>query len=450
MNDAKISLHSRRRSELQRTLQALPHLLDREVGLIHSIEWHPVRYDDPKFVHCIATLGDISRFTGRACNRVTGGTALTEDAALAKAIGESVERYCGDLYDPTEIQFVPYREVRSRATDPRRFVLFHPDQYRSSDFPFAPVTEDSVIGWVKGFSLTRSEPTLVPAAMVYVPYDHHTPAEHFELGPVSGYACGNTLEEAILGGIYEVVERDAFMIFWYNWLPVPTIDLFSAASPEIKQTLDRYHSAPIRLYCANITTDVGIPAILTVMTSQQRRWPAAVVATAADLDPEQAITHALLELSANHLSVRWHLEARFRHRPRTLQDIVEPEDHGLLYTYPHMLPYLDPVLRPRGVVRIRDLPSCAAEDLKENIEFCVRQLAQLDLEVIVVDLTSADVEELGFKVVKVLVPGMQPLDFGVRWLHLGGRRIYEVPRRMGYRRFNTQPWELNLFPHPFP
>jgi ribosomal protein S12 methylthiotransferase accessory factor len=74
----------------------------------------------------------------------------------------------------------------------------------------------------------------------------------------------------------------------------------------------------------------------------------------------------------------------------------------------------------------------------------------LDLEVIVVDVTTADVEELGFKVVKVLIPGMQPVDFGVQWPHVGGRRLYEAPRRMGYQQFRTQPQELNRFPHPFP
>jgi ribosomal protein S12 methylthiotransferase accessory factor len=70
--------------------------------------------------------------------------------------------------------------------------------------------------------------------------------------------------------------------------------------------------------------------------------------------------------------------------------------------------------------------------------------------VIAVDLTTPDVEALGFKVVKVLIPGTQPLDFGVECPHLGGRRLYEAPYRMGYRPRPTRPHELNLVPHPFP
>ena len=448
MDKPGIHLQSHPRSDLQPTLRALRHLLDRETGLIQELDWYAVRYDDPQLEHCHTTLADIGCFTGQEANRYTGGTALTKQAALAKAIGESVERYCADLADRDDVLLAPYREVRGRATDPRRYVLWPSSHGQRADWPFVPAGEEVAIGWVQGFSLTRGEPTLTPATIVHVPYEPHAPGDRFEVGPVSGYACAATLEEAILGGIYEVVERDAFMIFWYNWLPAPVFDLRSVTSPELRQTLDRYHSAPVRLYCADITTDVGIPAVLAVMTGQPP-WPAAVVATAAGLDVEAAAAHALYELAANHLSVRWQLE-QGRHAPANLADIAGPEDHGLLYTNPELLPYLAPVLQPRGLVRFQDVSVRAPADVKACIELCVQRLAQQDLEVIVVELTTPDVAELGFRVVKVLIPGMQPLDFGLEYLHLGGRRIYEVPRRLGYRSRNTEPQELNLFPHPFP
>jgi ribosomal protein S12 methylthiotransferase accessory factor len=68
----------------------------------------------------------------------------------------------------------------------------------------------------------------------------------------------------------------------------------------------------------------------------------------------------------------------------------------------------------------------------------------------VVELTSPEMRELGFRVVKVLVPGLQPIDFGTQWPHLGGRRLYEAPARAGYLQSRTQPRDLNVFPHPFP
>ncbi len=328
MNPHPLSLRSHPRTDPQQTLQALPYLLDRNVGLIQAIEWYQVRHNDPQFIHCHATLADLSRITGRFCSRGTGGTALSEDVALAKAIGESVERYCGDLFNPDAIISAPYRKVKEQATDPHRFVLFHPDQYRAPDFPFRLISDDTEMSWVEGFSLTYAKPTLVPATQVHLAYQPPTDEQVFEMGPVSGYACGNTVEEALLRAICEVIERDAFMVFWYNYLPVPAFDLTTVQSTALKQTLDRYHSAPVRLFCANITTDIGIPVALAVMVSREPGWPAAVVATAADLDAENAVARALQELSANHLYLRSYFENPYQPVPRTPYEVVNQEDRA--------------------------------------------------------------------------------------------------------------------------
>lgn len=448
--DYYLSLESRRRTDLQKTIQTLPLLLDRDVGLIQTIQWYPLRHNDPQFIHCHATLADMSRITGHFGSRGTGGTALTKEVALAKAIGESVERYCGDIYDDNEIIYAPYRKVKSEATDPQRFVLFHPDQYRAADFPFRQIDEDTVIGWVRGFSLTRNKLTLVPASQVHLSYQPPSEEQIFEFGPVSGYACGNTTEEAILGAILEVIERDSFMVWWYNYLRVPAFDLSDVQSVELKQTVDRYHSTPVSLHCANITTDIGIPAALAVMTSYEQRLPAAVVATAANLDAEQAMTRALQELSANQLYVRSFFENPYHPLPRTPYEVVNQEDHGLYYCSPERLPALDVILKPRRKIRARDVSLPVSDNVKENIETCLKRLAKYDLEVIAVDLTSSDVKELGFKVFKVLVPGLQPIDFGMGLPHIGGRRLYEAPVRMGYKKNMPTPQGLNYYPHPFP
>ena len=449
MPKATIRLQSRPRSDINITLDAVPHLVDPTVGLIQSINFYKCRHNEPQLVHCHATMPDVSRITGRFSNRSTGSTALTKDVALVKAVGESVERYCTDISDHSDVIYAPYRKVKREAVDPRRFVMFHPEQYRAPNFPFNEITDDTVIPWVQGYSVTHKRPTLVPAGQVYLGINQ-TREQWFEMGPVSGYACANTYEEAILGGICEVVERDSFMVFWYNYLPVPAFDLTALESEAARQTLERYHSTPVRLHCSNITTDIGIPAVVAVMTSSEPGWPAAVVSAAADLDPERAIVRALQELAANYIYIRSHFEHPARQLPQKPEQVNSMEDHGLFYCRTENLRALDVLLRPRSVIKPRDVESKVSEDVLENVEYCVERMRALDLEVLAVDTTSSDVAELGFKVVKVLVPGAQPIDFGMQHRHFGGRRIYEAPARMGYRTRDTLPEELNLFPHPFP
>jgi ribosomal protein S12 methylthiotransferase accessory factor len=254
----------------------------------------------------------------------------------------------------------------------------------------------------------------------------------------------------VLSAICEVIERDALMVCWYNRLPVPGFDLRAGRSDALRATLDRYAGAPVRLHCANITTDIGIPVTFAIMVSHHPGWPAAIVATAAHLDPEESIVRALHELAANHLYIRSYFEDPSRKRPQAAHEVVTQEDHGLFYCSPARLPLLDPFIRPRWLVRPDEVPSELSSDVKTNVERCLARLAALDLEVIVIDLTTPDVQSLGLKVVKVLIPGAQPLDFGTRWQHFGGRRLYESPVRLGYRRTPPRVDELNTLPHPFP
>ena len=233
-NGFKVRLESHGKSDLRQTLETLPHLLDEHTGLIKKIEWYTQRYNEPQFIHCHATMPDLTRITGRVCSHGTGGTALAEDAALAKAIGESVERYCGDFWNNDQIVHASYTSVKDQAIDPERFVLFHPEQYQAPDFPFQRITKDSRIAWARGFSLTHNRPALVPAALVHLGHQPENGEPYFESGPVSGYACGNTVEEALLGAICEVVERDAFMVFWYNQLPDDDLKAIYAYLKTIK------------------------------------------------------------------------------------------------------------------------------------------------------------------------------------------------------------------------
>jgi ribosomal protein S12 methylthiotransferase accessory factor len=55
--------------------------------------------------------------------------------------------------------------------------------------------------------------------------------------------------------------------------------------------------------------------------------------------------------------------------------------------------------------------------------------------------------ELGLRTVRVIVPGFQPLHFGHE-PRLGGRRLYELPRRLGISEVPARPELLNTDPHP--
>ncbi len=73
-------------------------------------------------------------------------------------------------------------------------------------------------------------------------------------------------------------------------------------------------------------------------------------------------------------------------------------------------------------------------------------LETLGYRVLVVDLTPSDVKGLGFNVVRVLVPGLQPLYMGTRFINGDTRRLESIARHWGYSARVTP----NYDPHPFP
>src|SRR5215831_1952006 len=139
-------MHPATENSLQATLGTLTDLLDPETGIITGIEFYKARPDEPQFEHCHATITDLGRLTGGLTIPGTGGTALSRELSLAKAIGESVERYCGEFCNPDSITVSPFRDVRASAIDPARFVLFHPRQY-GPQFPFQPVSHAAPTSW---------------------------------------------------------------------------------------------------------------------------------------------------------------------------------------------------------------------------------------------------------------------------------------------------------------
>lgn len=55
----------------------------------------------------------------------------------------------------------------------------------------------------------------------------------------NGCALGGSLEEAVLYGMLEVVERDSFLLTWYAQLPLPRLDPRSAVDPDLELMADR-------------------------------------------------------------------------------------------------------------------------------------------------------------------------------------------------------------------
>lgn len=417
-------------------------------GIITEIIELETESDEPRIFHTASRMADISRYHQvYGCERDNGGAGLTRTTATAAAIGECIERYCA-CFIANDPPLASYSELRDRGlsvVDPKSIALHSDTQYKKSNFMFVPFSADSKVKWVPGRSLITETDLFVPAPLVYLSYTPASEESHIVHAVSSGLACAMSRDEAILKGIYEVIERDAFIITWQNCLSRPRLTM--AESSWLNQIIHkRFRSFGLEIELFDLTLDIPVNVVLALIVDRYGYGPAVAVGAAANLNHEIAALKALTEAAQTRFWVQ-HLVGR-GYVARKPEDIRSFEDHVVAYFRKESLRYVDFLLLNRRSQNL--VEQIKFESAREELDLCLKILRQNDLECVVVDLTTSDVQPLGFHVVKVIIPGLQDIHSDERYKLLGGQRLYQVPRKLGYLKNERGEDELNIAPHPFP
>jgi ribosomal protein S12 methylthiotransferase accessory factor len=436
------------RAAARSILDLWPDLVDACTGVVREIAEFRIDDDEPPFVHYLSTASSTEAFGYLPNFANNGGAAATARGAIAKALGEAVERYCAAVYRPDDLIYSCHRDLDEPATDPAGYALYTPRQYAAPGFPWRPFDSGTTVGWTRGTSLVTGLPTLVPAAYVYVPYRYRRDrAETPITQPIStGLACGTSVEDATLTALCEVVERDAFTVTWQARLSRPRIRPDDLPT-ELGALLDRFRSVGLAVHMVDITTDIACPTVLTIAEGFRPTSPAVAVAAAAHPDPAVALRKSLEEL------------AHTRKFAGQCMDFLPPVPVDVENEHPavedqraHLRFYCPQEAKPFArfawagteEVRLADLrtsPSRSLDALLANV-------AATGQDVVALDLTTSDVAELGLHVVRVVVPGCHPLHMGHAFRCKGGERLATVPHRFGAP--DWSPEHDNPYPHPFP
>ncbi|UCM87492.1 TOMM precursor leader peptide-binding protein [Streptomyces marincola] len=394
-----------------------------------------------------------------------GGYGRAADFASSErvALFEAAERLASMA--PTghaTVLRAPFAELGPhRALDPERLGLPDPAHHGHPASATVPYTPDLELDWVHGWSLTRDRAVAVPEHVAYWDPAPGGPRVVYESS--NGCGLGNSPQEAALFGLFEVAERDAFLMAWYARTPLRRVAL-----PEDQDTLalvDRAALAGYRVTVFDATNDLGVPAVLVAALhrGEPAAAPQAFLAAGAHHDPRAAIRSAVAEVVTNVVNApHRHAAEPDLFDPARLRPMLErPElvttlaDHVALHTLPEARPRIEflfaggPEADWREVWPGAPAPVAGAAAL---LDATVGRLAALGLEVVVVpqDLPGAR-ERLGLHTAKVIVPGTLPMTFGhVNRRTRGLPRLLEVPHRLGRADRVPRHDELALHPHPFP
>lgn len=426
-------------------------LVDGYVGLVTDLVQVPVGAADPA-VHVVGgRVADLGCYGVDVTAEINGsGAGMTLAEATSAAVGESFERYACCFPPSGGLIVGSYADLRDRAdadpVEPGRWALFERDQ----QVPFPHFDEQTPLTWVTGWSLTRQRARLVPACLVYFGPDADLrPDGCVTIAPAvsTGAACDSTSTGATVRGLLELIERDAVLIHWRNRITPRRLRIDPACALAGDYT-DVFARPGLHYELYDVSLDLPVTAVFGTLTDERRNPPAVFAAGAAHPDPETAVRKTLVELVQG---LRW--------GDQTTGRTVEPlpgfanirtfEDRMRLYSgndLSEAFAFLQS--SPASL----DLSSVArsGEPTIDVLGRLVAGLADRDLEVIAVDITTDDLAECGVVVVKTLVPGLTTMEGDHTAPFLGGRRWRRLPVELGLLDREREPAELNPYPHPYP
>ena len=367
---------------------------------------------------------------------LTGGSfgkGSTAEQGEASALMEAIERYSG-IYQGDEIR------ITKRFTDfapgdaiaPNDVMLYSDAQLREgqaatasgehshSPPPFDPNLE---MEWSPVWSLRDQRFKYLPTGFLYF----------FYRGPgainadSNGCAAGNTLAEAIVQGFLELVERDAYAIWWYNRLQRPAVDLARFEDSYIRDLQAQLGEHGRRLWVLDVTNDLKIPTFVGITHWMQDGKENIEFGSGAHFDARIALLRTLTELN-QFLSIG--LMGGGSGEKSSLDGIAPLR----LQEYPFLSPHGE------ATAHSASDPKFSRLDTQEQVAACVAVAKQQGLDFMVLDQTRADIE---VPVVRVVVPGMRHF-----YKRFARGRLYDVPVKLKLRDWPTAEEELNqIHPH---
>jgi len=402
--------------------------------------------DEPKLFQYSAELYDTCNLSDsrESVDKFAGGASFSQEKAIIKSLGEAFERHCLAIFKKSQFIKTSACELGDKAINLFSIVNFSRRQLSNKNFKLFNFTADTQFNWVKGYSITQHKPLFIPAQLIYVPYNCCDDDKIIRFPITTGAANGGSLEEAIYKGICEVVERDAFMITYLNKLPREKINLTNNKKFSYIYNLFKRYS--LELFVFDITTDIEIPSFLAVIVDYTGVGPAICLGLKASLDPNEGIIGAIEE--AQHARP-WIRDLMSRNQTIKNKTPFSLEERGLFWADKKMIKHLNFLVKNKLIKDVSKIPNHFSSRNSKNFNTVFKILKKHSLEAVFVDVTTSQINKIGFKVVKVIIPQLQPLYLDEDFKYFGGRRLYSIPRVLGYTKAKTKEEDLNKIPHPF-
>lgn len=242
--------------------------------------------------------------------------------------------------------------------------------------------------WVDGFSIINEKEIKVPLEYIG------------GISGTNGVAAGNCIEEAIVQGAFEVIERRAVITVIRNRMSHPTIDCDSIEDKVAREQISFLREQGFEVFIKDLSFGGALPCIGAYVADPKvpyRFQSHHLFKAAASYDRAAALRSCLTEYAqVCHMGAENDAE-----EPYTRILCEDNPDNFLPLFWFGYVPYANADFLKQGDVVHFD-PGEKLNDFLEDIHLIKGLFEKLDMDFIFVDLTDP---EVGFPVVQVVIPG---------------------------------------------
>jgi ribosomal protein S12 methylthiotransferase accessory factor len=305
---------------------------------------------------------DAQKRTGK---RNQMGKGADASQAQASAIMELIERF--SLYDFMEhenhFQMKTYHQMKAQAIPFETIVRSVHDNVddHSSEYHFF---SQLPLRWAKAYDLCNE-------SFIFIPFDWF-----FHINAYNGASAGNCMEEAIIQGMSEIIERHVCDIIAREKPHVHKIDLNTVDDPIAIDLINKFHQSGIELLVYDYSINTGIP-VLGGIAYDPKTFPdkSEIVWTAGAMsDPSKSLCRLLTEIA--QLGGDFNTNAHYE--PSGLPKLTDIDQINAIHP-------------DYGSIPFTDLPSVSNENIKIEIMNYVKTLHSVLPETFIVDVTHPDI-----------------------------------------------------------
>ena len=254
------------------------------------------------------------------------------------------------------------------------------------------------VEWIEMEEINSRQAIWLPYEMVHTRYTEPRPAGvgYFPASS-NGLASGNSVIEAIVHGICEVIERDAITL-WHQFgqsaVDATSINSNTIIDPLCVETLDKLNAASQDTYIWDITADNGVPTYFAVIVDRDSHTRHIGVGSGTHLSRHVALLRALHEA----------VQVRTTYIVGARDDITLDEytEQGIEEKYRFFGRLIEQSTFRQSFDRRQNIDSDATE---QDLDTLLKRLRLTGIDQVCwLDLTKP---EFNLPVVRVVIPGLE-------------------------------------------